>query len=68
MAKRKVIPSEYIPDADSRTMNIAGKDYQEVNDTMFTFYRRSMGELSPFFLALRDEKRCWGASVSDAGS
>ena len=63
----KIIPSEYIPDAERRTITIAGKDYQEVNDTMFTFYRRSMGELSPFFLALRDEKKVLGCKCVRCG-
>lgn len=67
MAKKKVIPSEYIPDAERRTINIDGKDYLEVNDAMFTFYRRSMGELSPFFLALRDEKKMLGCKCTRCG-
>ena len=67
MVEKKVIPSEYIPDADRRTINIAGKDYQVVNDAMFTFYRRSMGELSPFFLALRDEKKVLGCKCMKCG-
>lgn len=64
MVEKKIIPSEYIPDADSRIITISGKDYLEVNDAMFTFYRRSMGELSPFFLALRDEKRVLGCKCT----
>ena len=67
MVEKKVIPPEYIPDADRRTINIAGKDYQVVNDAMFTFYRRSMGELSPFFLALRDEKKVLGCKCVKCG-
>jgi len=67
MAKKKVIPSEYIPDAERRTINVDGKDYLEVNDAMFTFYRRSMGELSPFFLALRDEKKMLGCKCTRCG-
>ena len=67
MTKKKVIPPEYIPDADSRTISIDGRDYQEANDAMFTFYRRSMGELSPFFLALRDDKRVLGCRCTRCG-
>lgn len=64
---KKLIPSEYIPDAESRTITINGKDYLEVNDAMFTFYRRSMGELSPFFLALRDAKKVLGCRCAKCG-
>ncbi|HUU64219.1 MAG TPA: hypothetical protein VMX96_09945 [Dehalococcoidia bacterium] len=67
MADNKVIPSEYIPDADCTIVNIAGKDYLEVNDAMFTFYRRSKGELSQFFLALRDEKKVLGCKCTQCG-
>jgi len=65
--KKKVIPSEYIPDADCTMVNIAGKDYLEVNDAMFTFYRRSKGELSPFFLGLRDKKIVLGCKCIKCG-
>ena len=67
MVEKKIVRSEYIPDAETRTLTIAGKDYLEVNDAMFTFYRRSMGELSPFFLALRDEKRVLGCRCIKCG-
>jgi uncharacterized OB-fold protein/putative sterol carrier protein len=67
MVENKVIPSEYIPYADCTIVNIAGKDYLEVNDAMFTFYRRSKGELSQFFLALRDEKKVLGCKCTQCG-
>jgi len=67
MVEKKIVRSEYIPDAETRTLTISGKDYLEVNDAMFTFYRRSMGELSPFFLALRDEKRVLGCRCIKCG-
>ncbi|UCC60736.1 MAG: hypothetical protein JSV02_02620 [Dehalococcoidia bacterium] len=67
MTKKKVIPPEYIPDADCRTIIRDGIEYHEANDAMFTFYRRSMGELSPFFLALRDEKRVLGCRCNRCG-
>ena len=67
MVEKKVIPSEYIPDADCTTVNIVGKDYLEVNDAMFTFYRRSKGELSQFFLGLRDEKKILGCKCTKCG-
>lgn len=67
MARERLIPDEYVPDTDSRTVDIGGNAYLEVNDAMFTFYRRSMGELSPFFLALRDEKRVLGCRCTVCG-
>lgn len=67
MTQKKVIPSEYIPDAAGRTVTIDGRDYLEMNDAMFTFFRRSMGELSPFFLALRDEKKVLGCKCTKCG-
>ncbi len=67
MARERLIPDEYVPDTESRTTDIGGNAYLEVNDAMFTFYRRSMGELSPFFLALRDEKRVLGCRCTVCG-
>ncbi|MEW6046947.1 MAG: SCP2 sterol-binding domain-containing protein [Bacillota bacterium] len=67
MADAKVIPLEAIPDARSEVVNVGGRPYLLLNDAMFTFYRRSMGEFSPFFLALRDEKRILGARCTRCG-
>lgn len=69
MAKRvqKVIPNEAVPPLESRTVTVDGKEYLELNDAMHTFYRRTMGELSPFFLALRDEKKIVGAKCTKCG-
>lgn len=64
---KKVIPIEAIPDARGKTVTIDGKPYLIMNDAMFTFYQRSMGELSPFFLALRDEKRILGCKCTKCG-
>lgn len=66
MAK-KIIPGAAIPPEGGRTLTIDGKDYLELNDAMHTFYRRTMGELSPFFLALRDEKKILGAKCKKCG-
>ena len=65
--KEKVIPLEYIPDKGSFIETIDGKDYLITNDAMYTFYRRTKGEFSPFFLALRDEKRLFGCKCSQCG-
>lgn len=63
----KVISSDMIPFMGSETVSLGGKNYLVVNDAMFTFYKRSMGELSPFFLALRDEKKILGTKCPKCG-
>lgn len=65
--KQKVIADEYIPEVKSRVITIDNKDYLLQNDAMFTFYERSMGEFSPFFLAIRDEKKILGCKCSKCG-
>lgn len=66
-ASAKVIPIEAIPEPGSRTVAIDGKDYLVANDAMFTFYQRSKGEFSPYFIALRDEKRILGCRCTRCG-
>lgn len=63
----KVISSEMIPDAGADIVALDNKEYLIVNDAMFTFYKRSMGELSPFFLALRNEKKILGTKCPKCG-
>lgn len=65
--KEKVIPSKYIPDEGSYVETIEGKDYLVANDAMYTFYRRTKGEFSAFFLALKDEKRLFGCKCASCG-
>jgi uncharacterized OB-fold protein len=65
--KQKLIPDEYIPEVASKVVTIEGGDYLVENDAMFTFYQRSMGELSPFFLAIRDEKKILGCKCTRCG-
>ena len=65
--KEKVIPSAYIPEKGSHVETIDGKDYLITNDAMYTFYKRTKGEFSPFFLALRDEKKLLGCKCSQCG-
>ena len=62
----KVIPLDIIPDRSGHTVTIDGRNYLVMNDAMFTFYQRSMGELSDFFLALRDERKYWAAVAPNA--
>jgi uncharacterized OB-fold protein len=66
-ASAKVIPTESIPEPGARTVAIDGKDYLVANDAMFTFYQRSKGEFSPYFIALRDEKRILGCRCTKCG-
>lgn len=65
--REKVIPSKYIPDEGSYVETVDGRDYLISNDVMYTFYRRTRGEFSPFFLALRDEKKLLGCKCSSCG-
>ena len=65
--KERVISSVYIPEVGSHVETVDGKDYLITNDAMYTFYQRTKGELSPFFLALRDEKRLLGCKCSQCG-
>lgn len=60
MQGRKLIDDKFIPEASSRVDVIDGKQYLVANDVMYTFYRRTKGEFSPFFLALRDKKTLLG--------
>ncbi len=64
---KKLIPEEAIPEQGGQIVAIDGKDYLVLNDAMYTFYKRSMGELSPFFLAIRDEKKILGARCPSCG-
>jgi uncharacterized OB-fold protein len=64
---KKIIPPEAIPEQGGHTVSIEGKDYLVINDAMFTFYQRSMGEFSEFFLALRDQKKILGCRCTRCG-
>jgi uncharacterized OB-fold protein len=63
----KIIPDKYIPEIGSHVETLEGKDYLVANDTMYTFYRRSKGEFSTFFLALRDKKQLLGCRCTQCG-
>lgn len=67
MEKKKVIDEQYIPDVGSHIETIDGKEYLITNDAMYTFYRRTKGEFSPFFLALKNEKRLLGCRCTTCG-
>jgi len=65
--KEKVIREEYIPDVGSHVLTIDKEKYLIVNDAMYTFYQRSKGEFSPFFLGLRDDKKILGCKCTKCG-
>jgi uncharacterized OB-fold protein len=65
--EQKIIPAKYIPDVGSHIEEIDGQRYLITNDAMYTFYQRSRGELSPFFLALKEEKRLLGCRCTKCG-
>jgi len=65
--KARVIPSEYIPEVGSHVEAIHGQDYLITNDAMYTFYQRTKGEFSPFFLSMRDNKKLLGCKCSQCG-
>jgi len=65
--KKKIIPLECIPDVGSHTVTIDGRPYLISNDAMYTFYQRTKGEFSPFFLSLREERKLLGCKCSKCG-
>ena len=65
--KEKVIPYKFIPDKEGTVRTIDGEKYLLMNDAMYTFYQRSIGEFSPFFLAIRDEKKILGCKCTKCG-
>jgi uncharacterized OB-fold protein len=56
-----------IPDVHSEVVERDGKPYLQSNESMFTFYKRSKGEFSKYFLALKDEKKILGVKCPKCG-
>lgn len=65
--KEKLIPSKYIPNVGSSIETVEGQNYLIANDAMYTFYRRSRGEFSAFFLGLRDGKKLLACRCTACG-
>jgi uncharacterized OB-fold protein len=63
----RIIPDKFVPEIGSHVQTIDGKDYLIANDTMYTFYRRTKGEFSTFFLTLRDKKQLLGCRCNQCG-
>jgi uncharacterized OB-fold protein len=57
----KVIPIHMIPDVESEIIEADGESYLQSNEAMFTFYKRTKGEFSPYFLSLKERKVILGA-------
>lgn len=60
MAKEKVIPLHMIPDVGSEVVEIENERFLQTNEAMFTFYKRTKGEHSAYFLALKERKAILG--------
>ncbi|MEW5721634.1 MAG: hypothetical protein AB1896_00900 [Thermodesulfobacteriota bacterium] len=63
----KVIPLGMVPESDSEVIELGGRRYLQSNEAMFTFYKRTKGELSPYFLALKERKVILGAKCPRCG-
>jgi uncharacterized OB-fold protein len=66
MAK-KVIPTHMIPNEGSEVLEIDHGRYLQTNEAMFTFYKRTKGEFSPYFLAIRERKVILGGRCPKCG-
>jgi uncharacterized OB-fold protein/putative sterol carrier protein len=62
--RNPMIPQRFIPEKGAHTETVEGRAYLIANDAMYTFYRRTKGEFSRFFLALKDEKKVLGCRCS----
>ncbi len=56
----RVIPEHMNPPVASEIVELDGVRYLQTNEAMFTFYKRTKGEFSGYFLGLRDEARIYG--------
>ncbi|MDY6851496.1 MAG: hypothetical protein SV487_05385, partial [Thermodesulfobacteriota bacterium] len=63
----KVIPSHMIPDKVSFIEKSGRNRYPVANEAMYTFYRRTKGEQSPYFLAIKEKKRIYGRKCTECG-
>jgi len=56
-----------VPDTESEVLEREGNRYLQSNEAMFTFYKRSKGEFSKYFLGLKEEKKIYGAKCPKCG-
>ena len=64
----KVIPEHFIPPVASEVVEKDGESYLQTNESMFTFYKRTKGEHSKYFLGLRAEMKILGARCPSCGT
>jgi uncharacterized OB-fold protein len=64
----RVIPEHMNPPVASEVVELDGARYLQTNEAMFTFYKRTKGEFSDYFLALRDEAKIYGARCPECGT
>lgn len=57
----KVIPNNMNPDVESEVLELNGVRYLQTNEAMYTFYKRTKGEFSEYFLKLKEDKIILGA-------
>lgn len=64
----KIIPEHMNPPVESEIVVRDGVNYLQSNESMFTFYKRTKGEFSKYFLGLRDERKIWGRKCTKCGA
>lgn len=64
----RVIPEHMNPPQDSEIVERDGVPYLQSNEAMFTFYKRTKGEFSKYFLGLRDDCKIWGVRCPSCGT
>jgi uncharacterized OB-fold protein len=64
----RVIPEHFNPPVASEVVEVDGTQYLQTNEGMFTFYKRTKGEFSPYFLGLRDEAKIYGVRCPRCGT
>ncbi len=67
-ATPKVIPEHFNPPVESEIVVRDGVAYLQSNEAMFTFYKRTKGEFSKYFLGLRDERKIYGIKCPECGT
>ncbi len=63
----RVIPEHFNPPVASEVVEVDGVPYLQSNEGMFTFYKRTKGEFSSYFLGLRDELKIYGIRCPKCG-
>ncbi len=64
----RVIPEHMNPPVASEIVERDGVPYLQSNEAMFTFYKRTKGEFSKYFLGLRDDRVIWGVRCPKCGA